>query len=430
MIAATRLVLLLGITAAPDREVTYTKDVAPILLKNCAGCHRPGEIGPFSLLTYRDAAKRADDITNVTADRTMPPWKPVAGVGEFFGERRLSDAEIATLGAWVKGGSKEGSPADLPPPPSFPEGWQLGEPDLVLKMPEPFKLHASGGDVYQCFVLPSGLLEDRTIAAIEFRPGNPRIVHHGLFYTDTNGRARKLDAADPAPGYTHFGGVGFAPTGSLGGWVPGTTPRLLSDGLGRLLPKGSDVVIQVHYHPDGKPETDQSTIGFHFTKKPATRLVTMLMMNKFDLVIPAGDARHKVTDQFTLPADITLVAIGPHMHLLGREMKVTATLPDGRTRPLIWINDWDFNWQGAYQFRDAVALPKGTRIDIEAHYDNTSDNPSNPRNPPLEVRYGEQTTDEMCLCSLHFYADTPEDYKAVERALYSRARRSRSRPSQ
>jgi hypothetical protein len=366
MTALTLVLATWTTAAAPGGEVTYCKDVAPILWKHCAGCHRPGEIGPFPLLTYRDAAKRAGDIVTVTQDRLMPPWKAEPGYGEFHDPRRLSDRDLALLDAWAAGGAPEGDPADLPPRPRFSEGWQLGEPDLVLRLPEPFTVRASGPDLYQCFVLPTGLDGDKAVAAVEFRPGNPRVVHHALFFLDRTGKARALDAADPAPGYGHFGGIGFLPSGALGGWAPGAIPRRLPEGMGRPLPKGSDLVLQVHYHPDGKPETDRSVVGLYFTKSPTTRFVMGLPLSRRDFAIPAGDPRYKVAVDFTLPADVRAVAITPHMHLLGREMKVTAVRPDGTVQPLIWIKDWDFNWQGSYQYHEPVSLPKGTRLEVEA----------------------------------------------------------------
>jgi hypothetical protein len=403
--------------AAPTGEVTYAKDVAPILNQRCASCHRPGEVGPFSLLTYKDAAKRAKFIKEVTADRRMPPWKPEPGYGDFQDACRLSDAELATLARWADTGAREGDPRDLPPRPAFTEGWQLGTPDLVLKMPEPYPVPAGGRDVYRCFVLPTGLTEDRTVAAVEFRPGNRRVVHHALFFLDASGAARKKDAAGPGPGFASFGGPGFVPTGSLGGWAPGAAPRRLPDGLGMPLRKGSDLVLQLHYHPDGKDEKDQSTVGIYFTKGKAKRLVSGVPLVNRRIDIPPGESRHRVTAGFSLPVDVEAVGITPHMHLLGREMKVTAVKPGGEKVPLVWIKDWDFNWQGQYRYAKLIPLPKGTRLELEAYYDNSTDNPKNPNDPPQRVRWGEQTTDEMCLCGLQVVTANPGDrlelFKAV-----------------
>jgi hypothetical protein len=395
-------------------KVTYTKDVAPILFKHCAGCHRPGEVGPFSLLTYADAAKRADFLVDITRSRRMPPWKPVPGYGDFVNVRRLSDAEISTLAAWTAGGALEGDLKDLPPTPSFPgNGWQMGEPDMVLKMAEPFNLPASGRDAFRCFVIPLDLASDKVVSGVEFHPGNRRVVHHALFYLDNTGKARKLDEASPGYGYASFGGVGFAPTGGIGGWAPGAGIRKFPEGMGNLIRKGSDLVLQVHYHPDGKPEVDQSELGVYFVKGPVRHIVASLALGNRDISIAPGDADYRLTSTYTLPADIRAVGISPHMHWLGRDMRVEAVLPGGRTEHLIWIKDWDFNWQGQYVYRQMIDLPKGTQLKLTASFDNSAANAANPSDPPAKVKFGEQTTDEMCFCWVQFVAERREDYVDV-----------------
>ncbi len=325
----------------------------------------------------------------MTGSQQMPPWKPEPGFGEFHDERRLTDEEIKTIADWAKAGAPEGNPKDLPPTPKFPEGWQLGKPDLVLEAPAPFDIPASGPDVYRCFVIPIPIDEDRTVAAVEFRPGNRKVVHHALFFLDSTGAARKKDEADPGPGYASFGGPGILPTGSLGGWAPGAMPRKLPEGMGRPLRKGSDLVLQVHYHPDGKPEADQSLVGIYFTKTPARQIVAGLAVRSRDIDIPAGESRHHVAaESAPLPVDAKAVGITPHMHYIGKEMKVVAETPDGKTIPLIWIKDWDFNWQGQYQYRSPVALAKGTVIKLDAYYDNSAENPRNPSQPAEARRLG------------------------------------------
>ncbi|MBX6314299.1 MAG: ascorbate-dependent monooxygenase [Isosphaeraceae bacterium] len=407
-------ILLWAAWARADEDPTYTKDIAPILWKHCAGCHRPGEIGPFSLLTYQDAAKRASFLKEITASRRMPPWKAEPAFGAFHDVRRLSDAEIQTIAAWADAGAPEGDPQDLPPRPQFPEGWQLGEPDLVLKMPEPFEVPASGRDLQRCFVIPIPITSDKTVTAVEFRPGNRRVVHHALLYLDTTGTARRKDEADPGPGYNTFGGPGILPTGGLGGWAPGAMPRRLPEGIGKYLRGGSDLVLQIHYHPDGKLETDQSVVGIYFTKTPAKKLVAGIAVRSRNLYIPPGEKRHHVTAQSApLPVDVQAIGIAPHMHNLGREMKVVAETPDGRTVPMIWITDWDFNWQGQYLYQEPVRLPKGTVFKVDAYYDNSADNPRNPNKPPKLVTWGEQTTDEMCLCGVQVVTDTLADLRAI-----------------
>lgn len=390
-------------------KVTYTRDIAPILQANCMNCHREGEVAPFALTSYDDAAKRAALLAEVVDSRLMPPWRPEPGFGHLLGERRLTDSQIALFQTWLAAGTPAGNPADLPVPPKFVDGWQLGEPDLVVKMPESFDVPADGRDVFRNFVIPLDVSEDKLVAAVEFRPGNHRVVHHALYFLDVSGQARKKDEADPGLGYSTFGGPGFLPSGALGGWAPGQVSHPLPDGMGRLLRKGSDLVLQIHYHPSGKSERDQSTIGIHFVKRPSDKIVAGLIVADRNLYIPAGEARHAMNGSYTLPADVTLVGLAPHMHLLGREMKATATRPDGTTEPLIWIRDWNFNWQDQYLFAQPMRLPKGTRLDVEAYYDNSAANPLNPNSPPQPVTWGEQTTDEMFICFFLAMADTPRE---------------------
>ena len=389
---------------------TFNKDVAPILWKNCAGCHRPGEVGPFPLLTYNDAAKRADFLQELTGSRRMPPWKPEPGFGTFHDARTLSEAEIKTIADWSEAGAPEGDSRDKGSPPRFPEGWQLGTPDLVLKPSESFDVPADGKDIYRCFVLPIPIDSDRTVAAVEFRPGNRRVVHHALLYLDSSGAARRKDESEPGPGYTSFGGPGILPTGGLGGWAPGAMPRMLPEGVGKFVRKGSDLVLQIHYHPDGKPESDQSVVGIYFTKTPAKTIVGGIAVRTRELKIPAGESRHHVTAQSApLPVEAKVLGIAPHMHYIGKEMKVVAESPDGKSTPLIWIKDWDFNWQGQYQFQVPVTLAKGTVIKLDAYYDNSAENLRNPSKPPKPVNWGEQTTDEMCLLGVQVIANSTAD---------------------
>ncbi len=414
MIRRIILTVLLLVPVSLHAEVTFNKDIAPIIYKNCSSCHRPGEVAPFSLLTYSDAAKRATLIATVTAKRYMPPWKPEPGYGDFEDERRLNDKEIQLLSDWAKAGAPEGNAKDKPVPPQFQEGWQLGKPDLIVQMPEPYTVPAEGRDIYRCFVLPLNLTEDRYVSAIEFRPGNRKVVHHAILHTEEIGPARQRDAADPGPGYNCFGGGGgVTGEGGLGGWAPGATPRFLPDGVARLVTAGSDLIVQNHYHPSGKSETDQSTVGIYFSKTPPTKTMLTLPLVVRNLAIPAGDPRYKVETSFTTPIPLHVSGISPHMHLLGKEMKVTAILPDGSERPMIWIKDWDFNWQGQYGYREPMELPAGTRIHMEAYYDNSSNNPRNPNDPPKLVRWGEQTTDEMSIAFIPVILTNPTDRRRL-----------------
>ncbi|HZN91111.1 MAG TPA: hypothetical protein VFB81_00345 [Myxococcales bacterium] len=403
---AVTLAVVAALGASPP---TFHEDVQPILHAKCATCHRPGEVAPFSLLTYEDAAKRARQMVRVTESRFMPPWKPVAGWGELRDERRLGDAEIALLKAWWEAGTPRGDPAKAPPAPSFTSGWQLGTPDLVVKMTEAFPVPASGPDVVRAFVIPLQFGEDRDVMGVELRPGNRKVAHHALMFLDNSGEARKKDAADPGPGYASVGGPGFRPAGNLGGWVPGSTPRFLPEDVGARVPRGSDLVVQLHYHPSGKPEQDQSEIGLFFARAPRPKRLMSLPMVSPELRIPPGDAHYVTSASFKTPVELELIGAAPHMHSLGKTMKVWATLPDGQERRLIAIDDWDFNWQGRYLFKDRVRLPKGTVLHLQATYDNSADNPNQPSDPPRLVTWGEQTTDEMCLAFLTFATTNPND---------------------
>jgi hypothetical protein len=393
--------------------ITYSRDVAPILGAHCLDCHHDGGIAPFGLESFKQARKHAQMLADLTAARTMPPWHAAPGYGHFIGERRLSDREIATIGAWARAGAPEGDPKDLPPVPAFASSWQLGQPDLVVTMPRAFEVPASGPDIYRAFVLPVDLAKDEVVVAMEFHPGAPSVVHHCLVHLDNTGTGRKLEARAGGNGYPSFGTPGFTPSGALGGWVPGSTPRFLPHDLGRPFAKSSDVVIQVHYHPSGKVERDRSSIGLYFARKPVKKIVAALSLWTRDIDIPPGESRYPRVVDITLPVPITVVAITPHMHLIGREMKVAAKLPSGEVVPLAWVPDWDFRWQDQYFYRSPIELPAGTRIHLEALYDNSADNPNNPSNPPKRVKFGVETTDEMCLCFVAIAIDGPEDLDRI-----------------
>ncbi len=384
-------------TRAVDAPLTYTRDVAPILFANCVICHREGEVGPFPLTSYQDAAKRTKQIARVVDQRLMPPWKAAETHGEFEGQRTLTDRQIEILKAWADGERAEGNAADLPTVPKFPSGWRLGKPDLVLEMQSDFEVRSDGPDIFQNFVIPIEVPEDKLVAVVDFIPGNPRVVHHSLLFLDLNHAGRMLDEKTPEPGYASFGNPGFMPTGSIGGWSPGKTPRRLPNGLGRYLQKGSDLVMQIHYHPTGKREIDRSKVGVYFVDKPKNVAVDVWAAS-FNHDIPPGEKNYRLTASYTLPKEVLLLGVVPHMHLLGRELQATAILPDGTQRSLIHIPQWNFNSQDDYRFARPFKLPKGTQLDVEAVYDNSSDNPANPSSPSKHVAWGETTTDEMLYC--------------------------------
>jgi mono/diheme cytochrome c family protein len=399
-----------GLNAA----VTYHRDVAPILQAHCQSCHRAGEVGPFSLTSYKQAANWATDIKEYTRDRKMPPWKPAEASHAFADDRRLPDKDIATLAAWVDAGMPEGDPKDAPPPAKFINGWQLGPPDLVLTVPADFTIGPSGTDLFRCYALPTNQAEDKYVVAYEVRPGNRRVVHHTLNFIDTSGRGRALeqeqqdkdknatDLPDHGPGYSRRMGVGFLPRSGIGGWAPGQQPHVVPDGVGFFLPKNSDMVLQVHYHRTGRVETDRTQVGLYFAKKPVDRTIEPVVIspkisNLFNFFIPPGVHEYPIKGSIWLAEDCTIYSVMPHMHLIGRHISVKMTPPGGETETLIAIKDWDYNWQETYYFKEPMKVKAGTRFDLEGIYDNSRNNPYNPSDPPQLVRFGEQTTNEMCF---------------------------------
>jgi AhpC/TSA family len=404
----------------PRAKVTYTRDIAPIVHARCLNCHRDGQVAPFALATYEQTAKRAKQIAQVTHDRTMPPWIPSGSHAPFVADRRLTDRERQLFQLWADTGKAKGDDADLPPLPKFAEGWQLGTPDVIVRMAKPFNVPADGPDLLQNFVIPIDIPGDKLVAAVEFHPGNKRVAHHAVLFLDDTGTARKLDATTPEPGYANFGGPGFLPSGALGGWSVGNTPRALPDGMGRYLKKGSDLVVQMHYHPTGKPETDRSEVGLYFVKKPvaeslkeSAKLVGSIWMANYEMDIPAGTADYRRSTSYVLPKEVLMVGVVPHMHLLGKSMKVTATLPDRTEKTLIDIATWNYNWQDEYYYERPFTLPAGTRLTVDAAFDNSAANPSNPSSPPRRVTYGEGTRDEMLFCFFLMSARKTEDLIAV-----------------
>ncbi|HEY1189568.1 MAG TPA: redoxin domain-containing protein [Gemmata sp.] len=414
--------------------VTYHRDVAPILQKHCQSCHRPGDAGPFALLTYKQAVNWSADIVHYTQNKDMPPWKPTAGV-PFVNARALTIRELDTLAQWEKAGCPEGDPKDAPAPAKFPSGWRLGEPDLVVEMPAEFTVGAAGKDNFRCFVLPTGLKEDQYVVAYEVKPGNATVVHHTLNYFDTTGKARKLEGAekerkkapdeqDRGPGYSVAMGVGFIPSaadaprpgipalGFLGGWAPGQLATKFPDNSGTLLPKEADIVLQVHYHRTGKTEKDRTKIGLYFAKKPVEKPWTTLVVGGMSIfsAVPANDAKHTKRGSGWLTADATIHSVMPHMHLIGKSVKITMTPPGGEPVVLVAITDWDYNWQESYWLAKPVTAKAGTRFDIEGVFDNSAKNPNNPNNPPKDVSFGEETTNEMLF---GFFGVTPDTKERV-----------------
>ncbi|HEY6293214.1 MAG TPA: tetratricopeptide repeat protein [Terriglobia bacterium] len=384
-------------------SVTFNKDVAPIIFKNCASCHHPGESGPFSLLTYQDARKHAAQIAAVTRIRFMPPWLPEPGYGDFVGQRRLTEAEIKLIQQWVDEGAVEGDPGELPPVPKFVEGWQLGKPDLVVATSRDYVLPAEGDhgrDVFRNLIIPGPVPGTRYVKAIEFRPGNLRIFHHANILTDPTESSRRLDGQDGQPGFSgmdlEIESDRFDPDSNFLFWKPGTPPAAESDGIPWRLDRGADLILNLHMRPDGKPEVVRPEVGLYFTDQPPTKFPMLLQLeNDGALKIPPGDNHFVVTDDFKLPLDVEVLAIYPHAHYLGKDIQGFATLPAGEKKWLIWIKEWNFDWQGVFRYQQPVFLPKGATLHMRWTYDNSAGNVRNPNHPPRLVVGGNLATDEM-----------------------------------
>ena len=392
--------------------VTFHADIAPIIYAECTECHRAGEIGPMPFTTYAEVAAHGNFIEYVIQTNYMPPWTPDHNYSTLRGERFLTDEQKALISAWVAAGMPEGDPTDNPGLPEFPEGSQIGEPDLVLSMPEPFIHEGNMVDQYQVFVIPTGFTEPTEIAAVEIRPGNNTVDHHALIgYTDDPSiiaQAQALDAADPNLGYESFGDYGVDVEQFLfGAWVPGTPPLEFPPTIGHVAQPGSHLLLQMHYGPSAVETVDQTEINLFFADAPIQREVQTYIMDPTDLdggwssfVIPANEVTtfHGTLD---LNQDVSLISVMPHCHLLGQAWEVFARSADTQdTIPLISIPAWDFNWQGLFTYPQLVHLPAGYTVEAFCTYDNTSDNPFNPSDPPQPMTWGDFTTDEMFVMFL------------------------------
>lgn len=428
-------------SAAASRPVTFTDDVADIVFQNCTSCHRPGESAPFPLLSYADVRPRGRQIVNVVRSRQMPPWKADHGDYAFAGDRRLREADIATIENWVAAGMPQGDPAKLPALPTFTSGWQLGEPNLVVKMPEAFPVPATGRDIYRNFVLPLNLDHDVWVKGVDFRPSARAVTHHALFFLDATGRAREQDARDPVPGYDGGmgGGVGLRPAqgqgggglalgressagATLGGWAPGAQARLLPDDLAFFVPKGSDLIVSTHFHPSGTAAAEASTIGIYFADAAPSKAFTGIQLPPMfgvlaGINIPAGSRDYTISDSFVIPIAVRGFGVGGHAHYLAKTMMMTATLPSGEKKTLLDVRDWDFSWQEQYLFTNYVDLPAGTKLDVTVGYDNSTANKRNPSTPPQVVHWGEESTDEMGSMTLRVIAANPNELPTLHQAI-------------
>jgi tetratricopeptide (TPR) repeat protein len=389
-----------GASAPAAAVVTFNKDIAPIVFANCAPCHRPGEVAPFSLLSYADAAKHAEGMVEETRGRHMPPWLPDRGEFPIIGERRLRDDQIALIESWLKGGKIEGNPADLPPAPTFPDGWQSGRPDAVLTPEKPYTLKPGTEDVYRNLVLRTPLKAGAFVRAVEFKT-NGAPIHHAVIRVDPAQAARHKDGQDGQPGFDGMSWQGVQdPEGQFIGWAPGRGPIVSPEGMPWRLDPGADLVVELHMLATDRPRTIQPTVALFFTDRPPTAAPLTLKMGSKLIDIPAGKSDYVVTDTYELPVPFDLISVYPHAHYLATDMRVTATLPDGTVKTLLGIKHWSFHWQQDYRFVAPIPLPAGATLTMRYTYDNSDQNHENPHHPPVRVKLGPQSTDEMAELGL------------------------------
>jgi hypothetical protein len=394
---------------------TFSRDVAPILYKNCTNCHRQGEIGPMPLVSFADARPWAKAIANRVTDGTMPPWHADPAHGEFLNDRRLSAADRDTIVRWASNGAAEGNRADLPKLPAYAEGWQMGQPDTIWSMQEDYPIPASGTIEYKNFEVPTNLTEDKWAQAIEVRPGNRSVVHHVIVYLIDPKPVRAPQPFTPGPGMrrpadapkTEHGPevndrpMKHGPTGWLSGYAPGQSVRVYQPGTALRVPAGATLIIQEHYTAIGKETTDRTRIGIKWAKEAPKTAVDVATLQNANFVLPAGASDTRVDAELTLKEDTTVWSILPHTHMRGKKWEVAAIYPDGRSELILAVPNYDFNWQTDYIFKQPLNLPKGTKIRTSAWYDNSTANKANP-DPKKDVYWGDQTWEEMQFTAITF----------------------------
>lgn len=398
--------LAVGVSAGGPAKTssTFTRDVAPILFNRCVDCHRPGEIAPMSLLSYQEVRPWAKSIRQRVVERSMPPWSADPHVGKFSNNPSLSQKEIDAIVSWVDAGAPKGDDKDMPPTPKFVEGWTIGRPDVVLAMQEEYAVPADGTVPYLYFTIPTNFKEDKWIQAMEIRPGNRSVVHHVIAF---------VQEAGASAGRGGRGGEGGR--GQLGGITPNKSGVVFAPGTARLIKAGSSVVFQMHYTTNGQATTDRTSIGLVFSKEPPNKtLVTGSAMN-VRFAIPPGDNNYEVKSSTTFKEDVHLATFMPHMHFRGKDFTYTAVYPDGRSEVVLRVPKYDFNWQLTYVLEKPLALPKGTRLDCVAHFDNSTKNKFNP-DPTKEVRWGDQTWEEMMIGWFTFTRDAEQRETAVAKS--------------
>ena len=378
-------VALPALATAQTRAVTFHEDVVPVLQKNCQSCHRPGEAAPFSMLTYKDARPWAASMKRAVVSRKMPPWHADPSVGHFGNDRRLALEEIDIIARWADTGAKEGDPKKAPAPLAFLEGWNIGQPDKILEMPQPFSVPAQGTIDYQWIVFPTGLDKDTWIEGVEVRPGDRTVVHHVIAFYRRPGSPK--GSGDSEAGMSD---------GAIGGYVPGLPAARLAPGRAIFLPAGSDIVLQVHYNATGKATTDRTKVGIVFAKKDVVERSFQIGLADPTFVIPPGEANYPVNADITVDTDVRVLGFTPHMHLRGKSFEFRAVFPDGTREVLLRVPKYDFNWQLTYDLAEERVFPKGTKFEATATFDNSENNPFNP-DPKASVRFGDQTWDEMMV---------------------------------
>jgi tetratricopeptide (TPR) repeat protein len=406
-------------TGNDSHAVTWAKHVAPIVFDRCTYCHSPGGSAPFGLLDYQSVRSRARLIAALTRDRIMPPWLPEPGHGEFAGDRSLTAAQIDTIQRWVEQGALEGDDADRPPVPERIEGWRLGKPDLIVKMPQPYTLPAAGSDVWRNFVIPIPVSRTHFVRTVELQPGSARFVHHALFGVDGMRTSSRRDAQDAEVGFEGMEmGDAEMPDGALLGWTPGMLPFPGIEGTAWRLDPGTDAVLQLHMVPSGKPEVIEATVALYFAKTSDMQLPAYVLQLDADdqIDIPAGDKEFVVTDTLELPVDVDLYTVYPHAHYIGRSVAGSATFPDGTTRSLLRIDRWDFKWQDIYRYSKPLFLPRGTTVSMRWIFDNSAENPRQVNHPPMRVKAGNRSSDEMAHLMLQMRPRRPQDLHVLKEA--------------
>ena len=396
LLAGGLTVSLLPAATVATPNPTFSKDIAPIFNARCVECHRAGELAPMSLTNYEDARPWAKAIRENVVRRVMPPWLADPAHGEFRNDRRLPQPEIDTIVSWVNAGAPEGDRKDLPAAPHFEQGWNIGKPDAVFEMSAGYAVPAQGVVPYKYFRVPTNFTEDRWIQAAEARPGNRKGVHHIVIFLEEAGKP--VDFAEATSFFT--------------GYAPGSRPTQLEPGVAKLVKAGSTLVFQMHYTPTGTAFTDRSYVGVKFATAPPQRMAVTDKALNFAFRIPANDPNYEVKSTWTATKEVSLEALLPHMHLRGKDFQYTVTFPDGRQQVLLLVPRYDFNWQLGYALKEPLTLPKGTRIDCVAHYDNSANNPGNP-DPTKEVRWGDQTFQEMMVGFLTY--TVPVEHAALAR---------------